>query len=208
MNAAMKNAKRLVDDAKLLLRSQRYPSACSLAILAIEEGGKLSALRTIAGASGRRLKDAWRGYRDHQTKNAAWIIGELAAKGARTLDDLKPIFDPDSDHPAVLDALKQIAFYTDCYGNGHWSQPDAVIDQGLTETLVRTAEAICSSGTTTTAREIELWIQHVGRVWGTPQMRAGLLAFYSAMEIEGLTKHARERLEEFLGERLPGPRAH
>ena len=35
----------------------------------------------------------------------------------------------DSDHPYVLDQLKQIAFYTDCLGDAHWSIPDEVIDE-------------------------------------------------------------------------------
>ncbi len=37
MNAARKNAKRLLEDAKLLLEAKRFPTACSLAILSIEE---------------------------------------------------------------------------------------------------------------------------------------------------------------------------
>jgi AbiV len=33
MNAAARNARRLLDDAQLLFASKRYPGACSLAIL-------------------------------------------------------------------------------------------------------------------------------------------------------------------------------
>jgi len=39
---------RLVEDAKLLLANDRLPSACSLAVLSIEESGKASILRRIA----------------------------------------------------------------------------------------------------------------------------------------------------------------
>ena len=93
MNAAARNAKRLLDDANLLFASKRYPGACSLAILAIEEAGKLTQLRGIAIAPDERLlKNAWRDYRDHLAKNAHWIIIQLVAQGARTLDDLHPIF--------------------------------------------------------------------------------------------------------------------
>ena len=41
MNAASKNAIRLVEDAQVLLAAERYPSALALAILAIEEARKL-----------------------------------------------------------------------------------------------------------------------------------------------------------------------
>jgi AbiV family abortive infection protein len=199
MNAAIRNAKRFVEDAKLLLASRRYPTACALAVLSIEESGKLSQLRAIAlSRSDLELRDAWKGYRDHQTKNAAWIITELAAKGARTLEDLHPIYDSNSDHPAVLDALKQIALYTDCYGKAHWSEPETVIDEQLARNIVTTAEVL-SKKAAVTPREIELWIEHLSAVWNTPQASDGLLAFYRAMRTEGLTSHPTEKIESFLG---------
>jgi AbiV family abortive infection protein len=81
MNAATLNAKRLLDDANLLFAAKRYPGACSLANLSIEESGKLSQLRGIAIAPDERvLKDAWKVYRDHQAKNAHWILMELVTK--------------------------------------------------------------------------------------------------------------------------------
>ena len=48
MNAAIRNARRLADDAKTLLDLSRYPTAASLAILSIEESGKVSVLRLMA----------------------------------------------------------------------------------------------------------------------------------------------------------------
>ena len=45
MNAANANAKRLMNDAKILLEKGSIPSAAALAILSIEETGKLSLLR-------------------------------------------------------------------------------------------------------------------------------------------------------------------
>ena len=50
MSAAQRNARRLVDDAKLLLDAGRFPSATSLAILSIEESGKTSILRHLSVA--------------------------------------------------------------------------------------------------------------------------------------------------------------
>ena len=42
MNAAARNAARLVSDAEILLEAKRYPSAAALAVLAIEESGETS----------------------------------------------------------------------------------------------------------------------------------------------------------------------
>src|SRR5215216_1530385 len=46
-NAAAANAKRLIEDAEALLKADSYASATALAILAIEEAGKISILHSI-----------------------------------------------------------------------------------------------------------------------------------------------------------------
>src|SRR5258708_40218343 len=86
MNAAIRNARRLATDAKLLLDSGRLPTAAAIATLSIEESGKASILREIAVVtSPERLKEAWKRYRDHRSKNGAWILPELIRRGARRL---------------------------------------------------------------------------------------------------------------------------
>jgi hypothetical protein len=50
MNAASRNAIRLLKDAEILFEAKRYPSASSLAALAIEEVGKSPILRSLAVA--------------------------------------------------------------------------------------------------------------------------------------------------------------
>ncbi|GAJ11010.1 unnamed protein product, partial [marine sediment metagenome] len=92
MNAARRNASRLLEDAEILLNSGRYPTALSLAILSIEESGKATILRRLAIAKDNAsLNNSWKEYRTHTAKNAAWILPQLAAGGAKTLDDLSPI---------------------------------------------------------------------------------------------------------------------
>jgi len=87
INAACQNAKRLADDAEILLKNKRYPSAASLAILSIEESGKVSILRGLSVAKNSDdLKESWQEYRSHTKKNAAWIIADLLESGARKLD--------------------------------------------------------------------------------------------------------------------------
>jgi AbiV family abortive infection protein len=197
MNAAARNANRLLDDATVLLEDGRFPTACSVAILSIEESGKLSIFRAIAGVvEPEILKSRWRDYRNHQMKNVEWIIGQLATKGARVLDDLRPIFDPTSDHPAVLDIVKQLGFYTDCYGKAHWSEPQRVVDEKLAKTMVFIAKILLPKREVS-SREVELWIEHVVKYWGTAAMRQGAINFHKALINEGLCDDTLEEIESF-----------
>ena len=83
-NAASQNAKRLCEDALLLLNEKRYPSAASLAILSIEESGKGPILRELALAKDKKaILSAWQAYRSHTKKNVNWLLPQLAAGGAR-----------------------------------------------------------------------------------------------------------------------------
>lgn len=199
MNMAARNAGRLAEDAKRLFDVGSYPTACSLAVLAIEEAGKLSVLRGIAAApDAATLKARWKEYRSHRSKNAMWIIADLAAKGAKTLSELRQIYDPDSDHPDVLDVVKQLGFYTDCYGNAHWSEPTEVIDEKLAETILSVAQVLVPKRATST-REIELWVHHVGDRWGAPEMLQGSVEFHRAMADEGMSEHSIEEVEAFYG---------
>jgi AbiV family abortive infection protein len=199
MNAAARNARRLLSDAELLLSKERYPLAASIAILAIEEAGKISILRGLSTApDDATVKESWRAYRSHQAKNVAWIIADLASKGATTLRDLKPIYDGNSDHPFLLDALKQIGFYTDCCGDRHWSEPHEIIDDAFARTIVMTASILCPKREIS-VREIELWVQHVAPEWGKPSMFLAAYRFHEAMEMEGLGHHDLEKVRRFLG---------
>src|SRR2546430_11396188 len=143
INAARCNAGRLAQDARLLLPQKRFPSACALSVLAIEEAGKASVLREIALArNDDELKGAWREYRSHTSKNRMWPIVEFVLKGAGILQDFAPMFRSDANHPLVLDQVKQLSFYTDCLGKAHWSAPEEVIDHALASMLVVTSELL------------------------------------------------------------------
>lgn len=50
INLVRANARRLIDDARLLFSAEHYPSAAQQAILAIEEAGKEAILRSVAAA--------------------------------------------------------------------------------------------------------------------------------------------------------------
>jgi AbiV family abortive infection protein len=189
MNAARRNATRLLDDAKFLLESDRFASALALAILSIEESGKVSILRGLAIAPTQEIAwQSWRDYRSHRRKNTQWILPELVKRGARTLEALRLATEP-AVHTELLDSVKQIAFYTDCLGNKNWSEPSFVIDGGLAREIVALASTLVK-GSDVSETEIRLWIEHLKPAYGQPLpiMKAALKAWRVAMVEHGLAQ--------------------
>lgn len=196
--AAQANALRLLDDAKLLLDAQRYPSATALAILSMEERGKVIILKRLALVSDLAdVKAAWREYRSHRAKNAGWIIPQLVGQGARTMEAMAAGVDPDAEHTGVLDALKQVSVYTDCLGNKHWSIPRKVIDEGLARSMVGAAEVMWNARAVT-MREVKLWAEVVGPHYNQPGMMDAVIRWQQAMVAEGLSDITPESLEAFM----------
>ena len=129
-----------------------------------------------------------RQYRDHRSKNGAWILPDLVNAGARTLQDLEAVVDRNAEHTALLNSLKQIGFYSDCYGDAHWSEPANIFEgkeTKLAEYLVKVAELLAIKKEIT-VREIELWIEHMKPAWRTPEMPNALLRFCSGLASRGL----------------------
>ncbi|MDB5602339.1 MAG: hypothetical protein JWN71_4383 [Xanthobacteraceae bacterium] len=200
INAAKENAERLHADAQLLFDAERYQSACALAVLSIEESGKPAILRRIATvASDEGLKKIWREYRTHTAKNIAWIVTDLAASGARQLEDLALIVDQTSDHPELLDVLKQLSLYTDCVANVNWSKPSVVVDADMARRILIAAKVLLGRKTVCTPREIELWMEHVGPREDGLESKLKVLHFYEAMIGEGLVDTPIEQVRAFLG---------
>jgi AbiV family abortive infection protein len=198
MNAARRNARRLLNDAEILFREKRFPSAAALAVLAIEEAGKTPILRMLATArNAEEIKRAWKSYRSHQTKNVLWLFPLYVLTGVRTLSGFGSLFDPKSKHTKRLDELKQWAVYTDCLNKGEWSEPENFVDELIAEFILKTARALTEEKEVT-EQEIELWIEHVG-----PQVKhAGprkLKRFWDAMIAENLATVTTPELESFLG---------
>ncbi len=205
INAAIRNARRLASDAKILLEANRHPTAASVAALSIEETGKVSILRRLATArDDKKVKSLWREYRNHVAKNTSWILPDLFARGAINLTDVQDAVDPEGEHAAILDAVKQIGLYTDCYGERHWSEPSEVVEESLARQLVMTAEVL-SKIDEVSPREIILWKEILGPVWETPAMKEALLRWHQAMTHEGLAKHTQKDFECFVLGAKAGP---
>lgn len=200
INAANQNARRLLEDASLLFEHKRFSTAASLAALSIEEAGKAPILRRLVLAqSNRELRKCWREYRSHTQKNLNWIIPSIASHGLWHLDDLKPAFDPSSEHPHLLNQLKQAGLYTDCYGNCTWSVPSEEIDEQLAHTLIKTARALVRFREVT-LKEIEIWTKHMSPVWkkSAEDIERGLIDWYREMYSEKLVTGNEDDMERFI----------
>lgn len=188
MNAANRNAIRLVTDAKILLNAGRFPSSAALSILSIEESGKSSILRLLSlSNTNKDTINAWKEYRSHVKKNVQGILPKKYIEGARKLDDFLTIFNGESEYPYLLDQIKQISLYTDCLGQAHWSEPTQVIDKELAESLVCTAEFLTSRNEVT-PRDIELWVKNFNDIDFSDLIKAkeALLHWYYDMQAEEL----------------------
>ena len=141
---AVKNAKRLLSSAKLLLKSGDSASALSLAVLAVEEHGKIEIIDCIlkAGINTPELKTTWDHYRTHTSKTSEFISMYAELKGASEgkacdfqmqNEDLLPLFD----------LMKQLGFYSDCTGNARWHDPHC-ISPAIAIAVVSAAEKIIS----------------------------------------------------------------
>lgn len=200
MNAAIRNAARLAADARVLLEHGSYARAASLAPLAVEEAGKVALLRALALArDGKDVKEEWRRYRRHTEKYRTWILPSMVAQGARQLEDLRVNFNTDADHPGLLDAVKQIGFYTDCFGEKHWSEPDQVVDRDLATGLLKAAELL-SGKREVSVEEIELWVEVIGPVWKGPMawMKSAVAEWHRLAVERGLISGDGEDMQRFV----------
>lgn len=195
--AAQANALRLIEDAKILADAGRFPSAAALAILAVEERGKAIVLKRMAIVPDDKVKDTWRDYRNHRAKNAGWAMPLLMADGARTMKDFAPMIDKKAGHAVMLDALKQVAFYTDCLGKKHWSKPEEVIEPDLAKVLIEIAERMWGDKAVT-ARELEVWHEVVAPHYGKPEMGEAVIRCEEQLVKEGLRETPIESLRAFL----------
>ena len=199
INVSRRNAARLVADERLLLENGRYASATALAILAIEESGKVSILRGMATArDDGDIKNGWKAFRSHRKKNAIGGFLDHFLRGARQLQDFFPLFEDDAEHTYLFENVKQISLYTDCLGKAHWSEPVEVVEEDLARGIVMTAQ-ILTRDQASTEEEISLWIEYMGpHIWhGRERAETALLAFYAEMERRGLRESGGLDVVEF-----------
>jgi AbiV family abortive infection protein len=168
IDAALRNARGLLRDAELFFENGRWPRAASLAILAIEEAGKVSIIRAILLArSKEELKREWRDYRRHTAKNFMASFLQYAQPSAR-LEDLRPLITDQAAHNDI-DRVKQLGFYTDTSSRGRWTLPYEIVGQDLARLLVETARIVLGREPQpmTSPDELRIWVKHLRPVWLT-----------------------------------------
>jgi len=85
--------------------------------------------------------------------------------------------DPSGEHTAMLDTVKQLAFYTDCLNaSPRWSEPTDAVDPNFADAILATARML-NRDSETTVRELELWTTLVGPHYAKPTMVDALLRF-------------------------------
>jgi AbiV family abortive infection protein len=199
-NAALRNAQRLLNDAVLLLSQQRNPSAAALAILAIEEAGKLSILDGMAYTPPGKIAERWRAYRSHTAKNARWILPALADSKPRTVEEFASSLHPSSWHQSLLDELKQLAIYTDRLHDGTWSEPTQFVARETAEWLVATAKRLVSN-TPVTAAEIALRARFMNALPPNAtqeQKKQALAAYFQEARRQGHISLSDEAIQQLL----------
>ncbi|MFC0261388.1 AbiV family abortive infection protein [Fontibacter flavus] len=108
IKVAYDNASSLLSDAELLFKNKRYERCFSLSVLAIEESGKSTIIRAMLLTDDpKEIGREWKNYRRHTAKNLIWILPDLVESGARKPEELRKIFDPNSNHGDTLENLKQ-----------------------------------------------------------------------------------------------------
>jgi AbiV family abortive infection protein len=190
---AVENARNLLADAELLFRAERWQTATALAILAIEEGGKPSIMRSILLARNQKeLQEAWKEYRTHLDKNAFALLPGLIAGGARKIEDMRSMFTNRKQSGREVETVKQFALYTGAYGHCFWSSPTTAIGKDTASTFIGTARLLVRAGVGkfSTAPELEIWVKHMKPVWKSDMntMKIALVECYREAEEKGLHK--------------------
>ncbi len=150
MNAARRNARRLVDDAKLLLDAGRYPTAVALAVFSIEEVGKEILLADFASAPETANPNImWKKYKSHRHKHRVWFVPYTFSNGVFDWDKFRDVVEIETNDPGLLDRYRESGLYTDHYGAGNWGEPEKVISEKLASFLVEIADQLAHESTTT-----------------------------------------------------------
>lgn len=181
INAAYRNAQRLLADALKLFVMDSFPSSAVLAVLAIEEYWKLAIIhRILLAKTDRARQEHWREYTSHTSKNTPWVVLNLVREGAATVDDFGMLFDKTSKHRFVLDDVKQWGLYTECRGAA-WSEPATTIDSETCREIVSYAQALIGRACVFTAERLTCYVQHLSPVWTERKEDADTNAIREAM---------------------------
>jgi AbiV family abortive infection protein len=182
INAALRNARRLLADAVLLFKAESYATALSIAVLAIEECGKHAIIhRILIAKSDKQRKEHWGEYTTHTEKNVSWVVPNLVRAGASHIDDFKIIDDETSVHPFALDDFKQWGLYTDCREK-FWSEPEKVVTPSMAFEVLQQAQALIRNTHEVNEEQLTVYVKHLSPVLTEDPRDADQNAVRAALE--------------------------
>jgi AbiV family abortive infection protein len=164
MDAVLENARRLLNDARLLFNNGRYPTATSLAVLSIEEFGKAIHGMSVGHLS-KQMAAASFGKVNHivdRLKDAGFEIkrveelSEPQRSGSRTADFIEIVAEalkealPNSEWQRLLEAItnkelltiKNRGFYVDLDPDGKVLCMPSSIDGAAAARLIEVAASL------------------------------------------------------------------
>ena len=184
--AALRNARRLIADAEVLVAANRLPTAVSLAVLAIEEATKAELVRLIVSASTSHLKEAWQQFRGHDAKQSLFIKSVLDF-AENNPEVLKPELGPLEE---MLSVFKELGLYVDLFPNGQgYDDPTThFTDAQKVKRIVGIAAEHVRQSRSFSLRAMQLWRDCVGpkRPSDLRTEEQAIERWKSAMKAEGL----------------------
>src|SRR3546814_6289836 len=101
----------------VLHKANKSPSATALAILCIEEMGKLEVVTRLLSCLDGEVSKFWKLFRTHKSKNHQWLYPHLQAANA-TAEEIARFKDPKSkrseEHTSELQSLMRISYAVFC----------------------------------------------------------------------------------------------
>ncbi|GAA0527908.1 AbiV family abortive infection protein [Chitinophaga japonensis] len=195
---SIENAFSLLSESRLLLNNSYYPRAIALAILAIEEKGKIEMIKQLLLYK-QKVASAWQNFRDHKHKNANWKFPLLKEKGINNIELLSKVTDPKGPAALELDRIKQLCFYTDAArmkGNKskwNWLQPTDIFTKDYATTLLMIAENfVKDDGIDWTSEALSIYKDYFTPKDGEEQVTVQkFISFYKDLENRSLISKER-----------------
>ena len=207
LDLAIQNANRLLADAEILYAAESYASAITLAVLSIEEAGKAGVIRGILRAKDPvQLKKAWREFRSHNSKSILWIVPHMAMTGEpETFGDFAGL--STSNHPQVLDRVKQLATYTECLEGSMWADPKSIGGKDVAEYVLFSARFLAAQPAES-QRGLELWLETVKHDAATvEEAEDSMVELYARLQAEGLRPPGPNKVQKYRSTKRPGNEA-
>lgn len=195
----LNNAKELLEDATLLLNNERHPRAVALAILAIEEYGKIEKIKNLL-ISGQFVSKSWKEVRSHTSKNFMWQFPIIKALGINDEATIRKLTSPTSDSAKFLDQLKQICFYTEAVhldksSKCIWWQPSVITDKEVAEFYLDLANTIVlDDGIQWTEKSLNIFVNHHFYENGEIFIKNQLNYYKELVEMRCITKGRYQRI--------------